>query len=196
MAEQSNQWTRLRSERGPDSGIFRIRFDYMRNPRNGKVFRMAVMESKDAVNILPLTTEGRVIMVRQYRFGVGQETLELPGGLIEEGEDQETAGRRELLEETGFSGGRWTYMGEIQSNPVFMDSKIFHWVAIGVKRETSSLSLDEGESIEVVELDKQEVYEALVGGLIQHPHVISALSRVFDLHRLPGFGLPNIETPG
>lgn len=188
MSNNTSKWVCIRTEEGADSGLFSIRYDYMRNPRNGEVFRMAVVESKDAVNVLPITPEGKIIMVKQYRFGIGEDTLELPGGLIEKGEEQETAGRRELREETGYTGGKWTYLGDIQSNPVFMNSKIFHWMAEGVTETEARLHLDAGEHIEVLALDKEQLFEALRLGKIKHPHVISALSRVYSLHEIPGFG--------
>ncbi len=172
------QWTRESSEEGPDLKLFKVRFDYMKNPRNSKIIKMVVLESQDSVNVLAFTPDEKIIMVRQYRFGIGGFTLELPGGLVDPGEDMMVAAQRELLEETGYSGTDWQFLGSIQSNPVFMDSYLHHLVAKGVKR-TSDLILDDGEDIEVVFMTLEEIKAAISKGEIAHPHVISALSRYY-----------------
>jgi ADP-ribose pyrophosphatase len=187
MKNPEKSWKKQRSESGPDLGLFRVRYDHMENPRNGKVLRMVVLESLDSVNVVPVTKEGKIVMVKQYRFGVGEDTLELPGGLLEPGESQEAAARRELAEETGYTGGRWSWLGDVQANPVFMDNQLYHWLAIGVEK-TEDLKLDDGEDIEVLELSIEEVKQAVQEGEIQHPHVVSALARVFPIWEYPKLG--------
>lgn len=173
-------WKPVRSEPGPDLKLFQARFDYLENPRNGKIARVVILESADSVNTLAFTREHKIIMVRQYRFGVQAPTLELPGGLIDPGEHPLAAAKRELREETGFGGGEWKALGEIQSNPVFMDSKMYHFQAVGVELE-GHMQLDAEEDIELVFLSSREVQEMVREGVIQHPHVISALCRVFPI---------------
>ena len=105
-------WTKQRSESGPDLGLLQARFDWMRHPE-GHVLRRLVLESCDWVNVVARDEEERVILVRQYRFGIGACTLEPPGGSVDAGEQPLAAARRELLEETGYGGGRWTPLGEL-----------------------------------------------------------------------------------
>ena len=106
MTDKSQEldWQVLGS-RYEDAGLmlFEKRIDRLRNPRNGKVFERLVLESVDWVNVVALDANGRSLMIRQYRFGVGYTTLETPGGMVDPGEDSKTAAARELLEETGFA---------------------------------------------------------------------------------------------
>ncbi|GJM34679.1 MAG: ADP-ribose pyrophosphatase [Saprospiraceae bacterium] len=171
---ENNEWQRVRSEQGPDLKLFHARFDYMRNPRNAQTERMIILESPDSVNIVAVTDKQEILFVRQYRFGIGEYTLELPGGIVDPGEEHGIAAHRELQEETGHSAQKWQYLGRIPSNPVFMDSYVHHWWAAGVKH-THDLKLDIGEDVEVVLLPISEVKEKLFSGQFQHPHAVNAL---------------------
>ena len=81
--------------------LFEKRIDTLRNPRNEQVFERLVLESVDWVNVVALDADGRSLMIRQFRFGVGYTTLETPGGMVDAGETSRQAAERELLEETG-----------------------------------------------------------------------------------------------
>ncbi len=174
----SDQWLRLRSEEGPNLKLFRARFDYMRNPRNGETERMIVLESDDSVNVIALTPQREMLFVRQYRFGIGQETLELPGGIVDPGEDHSLGAARELREETGFTGSKWTYLGKVASNPVFMDSYIHHWLLEDANK-THEIQLDAGETVDLERIPIAKVRSMLWEGAFLHPHTISALVRFF-----------------
>jgi ADP-ribose pyrophosphatase len=84
------------------------------------------------------------------------------------------------MEETGYTGGDWSYLHTVQSNPVFMNSQVHQYLAIGVER-TTDLTLDDGEHIQVAEVTIEELRTAYQSGLLRHPHTIAALTRVFDL---------------
>jgi ADP-ribose pyrophosphatase len=172
-------WERLHSEAGPDLKLFRARFDYMRHPHNGHTEKMVVLESTDSVNVAAVTPEGRMLFVRQYRFGIHQETLELPGGIVDEGESHFEAAARELREETGYTGEHWTYLGKVASNPVFQNSYIHHWMLEGAT-QSQSPQLDAGEDIRLEGLPLAEVWDSLQGGLFEHPHTVHALVRYFS----------------
>jgi len=178
MNQYSGKWTVERTEPGPHLKLFGSRYDYMRNPRNGKTERMIIIESRDAVNIVALTPQRELVMVRQYRFGIHDYTLELPGGLVEAGEAPAVAARRELLEETGYAGKTWTYLGRIASNPVFMDSYIEHWMVEGAAPESVQL-LDDGEEVFVELVPLQKARRMLLEGAFIHPHAASGLLRFF-----------------
>jgi 8-oxo-dGTP pyrophosphatase MutT (NUDIX family) len=178
MEDNPLHWICERSEEGPDLKIFKVRFDLMRNPRNGKSEKMTILESEDAVNVVALTSSGDMLLVRQYRFGTGQVTLELPGGFVEPGELQEHGARRELLEETGYAGAHWEYLGSVGNNPVFMDGYIHHWLVTNVE-PVSSQSLDDGEEVYIELIPVDEVERRLWDGDFAHPHTISGLLRFF-----------------
>jgi len=192
MQEHQHGWKRLRSDAGPDLKLFRARFDHMQNPRNGCTERMIILEADDSVNVIALTPSEEILFVKQYRFGIGFETFELPGGIVDPEEDFLEAARRELREETGHTGSGWASLGRIPSNPVFMESWIHHWLVRDVA-PTHAQELDEGETVEVVTFPLPEVWQKLKEGFFQHPHTVSALVCFFA--RWPVTGKTGNEPP-
>ncbi|MCZ6620118.1 MAG: NUDIX hydrolase [Gammaproteobacteria bacterium] len=177
-------WDRVDHEYGQDLILFRTRFDHMRNPRNNDVLKRLVLESVDWVNMVALTGDGSCVMVRQYRFGVGYATLETPGGMVDPGEDSLAAAQRELREETGYTGGRWRYLGAVEPNPAFQDNLCHHWLAEGVAA-TRAPEPSASEVIAVELLDAAEIVETVRSGEIKHALALSVLSRVYSLWPLP-----------
>ena len=177
-----DKWELIKSEPGHDLKLFRSRFDFVKNPRNGKTVRVIILEGGDSVNVVAKTTSDDFVMVKQYRFGIKGDTIEAPGGLIDPGETPLQAAQRELREETGYSSEDWEYLGAIQSNPVYMDSYIHHFLAREASL-TDVVQLDEGEDVQVRLMRKEEIQKAAAEGLIRHPHTLSAFNRLFDIWR-------------
>lgn len=173
-------WEHLRSEEGPSMQLFAARFDYLRNPRNGKAVRIVVLDSPDTVNIVAITKERKVVLVNQYRFGTKEMILECPGGIMEAGETSQESAARELMEETGYTGSEWHYLGSIPSNPVFQNNYVHHWLVTDAERTTAQV-LDEEEDVEVLEVPLADIQAMLRTGQIAHPHAISALIRLPDV---------------
>ena len=167
-----------------DLFIFRTRFDELENPRNGLVVPRLVLESVDWVNMVALDVERRSVMVRQFRFGVGYSTLETPGGMVDAGETPLESAQRELLEETGYGGGQWTYLGAVEPNPAVHDNLCHHFLAMGVA-PVADAELGDGEAIRVELMDEAAVRQAVLDGELRHALALSALSRVFDLWPRP-----------
>lgn len=160
--------------------LFQTRYDRYRHPVSGREFDRIVLESVDWANCVAIDTEGRHVMVRQFRFGTGETTLETPGGMVDEGEDSQTAIRRELLEETGFGGGRWHYLGAVEPNPAFQTNRCHHWLAVDVEPVTEA-DPGEGEHIGVELLTEAEVVRAARTGEIRHALALSVIARVLDI---------------
>lgn len=173
-------WTIERTETGPNLLIATARFQQATNPRTGQTVRRTVLDVPDWVNVVAMTTERRVVVVRQYRFGRAKITVEIPGGLIDLGENPEAAARRELQEETGYTAPRWTSLGPVEPNPAFQTNICHHYLAEGAEL-THPLELDPGEDIVVDTVTTDELVAAIRSGAIRHSLVVSALSRVFDL---------------
>ena len=185
MSEDELTWQRLGS-RYEDAGLmlFEKRIDTLRNPRNGQTFDRLVLESVDWVNVVALDTHGRSLMIRQFRFGVGYNTLETPGGMVDPGEDSKTAAARELLEETGYSSDNWQYLGAVEPNPAFHNHLCHHWLATDVEL-TKPQDLGAGEAIELEFMSQEQVRDAVMCGELKHALALSALARVFPIWPMP-----------
>ena len=178
--DTGNSWEILRSEPGPNLILFQARYDWVRNPRNSKSMRAVILEAPDWVNIVAVTPEKKVVVVKQFRFGVAKTTIEIPAGIVEEGETSERTAIRELKEETGYVADHWKYLGWFESNPAFLNNVCHFWLALDVVK-THSQQLEWGEDISIAELSLEEVREEIERGNIRNSLTVLALSRVFDL---------------
>jgi 8-oxo-dGTP pyrophosphatase MutT (NUDIX family) len=186
-------WKRLGARRGQPLPLFDVRLDRMQHPAGDREMERLVLESVDWVNVVAFEASGTdsaapdqrsMIMVRQYRFGVGYATLETPGGMVDPGEDSLRAAKRELLEETGFGGGSWHYLGAVEPNPAFHDNLCHHWLARDVRLQRAPQP-GNGEAIRVERMSEAEVKSAVGSGEIKHVLALSALGRVLDLWPQP-----------
>ena len=130
------------------------------------------------MNIIPVTSDRSVVMIRQYRHGQGQVTLEIPGGLVDPGDTPQEAASRELLEETGYGSEDWAKIGEVNPNPALFGNRCYTYLAQNVKR-TRPPSFDQTEDIEEVLLPLQDIPGMIRKGEIDHAIVIAAFSFYF-----------------
>lgn len=167
MAEEQG-WKRLGSEKLLENPYFALRSDRLRLPDGGIKDPYYVIERPDAAIVFPLTAAGDVVLVRQYRPPIDMMELGLPAGLVEEGEEPEEAARRELAEETGYTGGEWEPLGSVASSPGLKDNWAYLFLARGVE-ETAAPDPDEHEVVEVVVVPMDELT-----GLVRSGEIVSS----------------------
>lgn len=157
-----------------------VRRDTVRLP-NGVVHpEYYVLEYPTWVNVIALTPEGKFVMVKQYRHGLGIVATELCAGVAEAGEEPLEAARRELMEETGFGGGEWELLTVLCANPGSQNNLSYSFVARGVVRMDSQ-HLDETEDIKVEILDESEVREMLAGDVLKQALMAAPLWKFFAM---------------
>ena len=140
-----------------------------------------IIDCPDWVNVIALTGEGQVVVIRQFRPGIWRPTLEIPGGMVDPGEDPQAAALRELEEETGYRPARVRALGWVHPNPALQGNRCHSFLAEGCVKVHAG-ALDDGEQIEVDHLARHEVAARILSGEISHALVIAA----FHLATLSG----------
>ncbi len=131
---------------------------------NGKTSFREVVEHPGGVVILAVDEQNRAYMVRQYRYPIGKELLEVPAGKLEKGEDPYEGAVRELKEETGLTAEKFIYFGGTYPSPGFCDEQLHIYLALGLSQGEACPDDDEFLRVEIIDLD--ELAElALNGGL-------------------------------
>jgi 8-oxo-dGTP pyrophosphatase MutT (NUDIX family) len=167
-------WPRTREERREHYRIFEVVHFRARSPRTGDERPFTVIEAPDWVNVVALTDTGDVVCIRQFRHGTGQFTLEIPGGMVDPGEEPAAAAARELREETGFAGDPPELLGIVEPNPAIL-TNLCHTFLVRGARRTAETEMDPGEDIEVVVMTREAVRAAARDGTIRHALVLCAL---------------------
>lgn len=171
-------WRRIRSHQNESFRIFSVRTDTAVSPRTGEAHDFYILESRDWVNIIPITPENQVVMVRQYRHGSGEVTLEIPGGIVDPGDGPQGAAARELLEETGYQTEDWAKIGSANPNPAIFNNRCYTFLARNVKR-TGNPMPDRTEDIDVLLVPLADIPLYIREGKIDHAIVIAAFHYYF-----------------
>lgn len=152
---------------------FSVQLDTVRL-RTGNVTERIKIDHPQAAAVLPFIDETRILMVRQWRYAIGRETLEIPAGKIDPNEEIETCARRELLEETGYQAEHLLPIASYYPAIGYSNEIICIYAASGLRRISSALDIDEIATVETVELDR--VLDLVVQGVIQDGKTIIGIS--------------------
>ena len=166
------KWKILSSEYLFNDLWFKVRKDICKTPQGKIVDPYYVYEFPEWVTAVPVTAEGKIIMVHQYRHAIGEVCIEFPGGCVDSTDKTlESAASRELLEETGYKFETFKSLGKISSNPSTNSNLMHMFLATGGKK-VAGQSLDHNEEIEVVLYSIDEVKELIKENkILQSMHV-------------------------
>ena len=166
------KWKILKSEYMYRETWFTVRKDTCETVEGKIISPYYVYEFPTWVTILPITEEGEVIMVKQYRHGIEEIILEIPGGCVDDTDNNlEEAAGRELIEETGYDYSSMKYLGKISPNPSTNTNWMHMFVARGCKR-VQELKLDHNEEIEVELISLEELKQLIRSNkIVQSMHV-------------------------
>ena len=178
------KWKVLASEYLFNVPWLTVRKDKCETPGGKIIPSFYVIEYPDWANAFCLTNDGRVVMVKQYRHGIGEEGIELPGGVVEENESLEEGVKRELLEETGYRFEKMEYLGKISANPSTTNNLMHMYLATGGEK-VAEQNLDEEEEVEVLLMSMEEVKQLVrENKIMQSLHVnciLYALERLGEV---------------
>lgn len=133
------------------------------------------MHYPEWVNVVALTPDGMIILVNQFRHGTMEFSTEIPGGIMEEGENPEDGAKRELREETGYTSTKWVKLGKVAPNSAIQTNYCNVFMALDCVK-TSETDFDEDEDIETFTVDYKALLELIAQGKITNSVVLSALT--------------------
>jgi ADP-ribose pyrophosphatase len=174
-------WRELERQTVADCRIFEVERSTAISPIDGKARPFHRIRSVDWAQIVPITADGNVVLVRQYRHGDQRITIEIPGGLVDAGEDPATAALRECLEETGFRAHAALPLGATAPNPALFSNRLHAFYAVDVEPERAVQNTG-SEVTEVVLVPVTDLEELLLAGEIDHALVAGTLWRYLRLH--------------
>ena len=185
-------WMLLHSKLLQSCRVFDVKNVRYRSPRTGKDHDFFLIESPDWVNVIPLTPGGNVILVKQFRFGTKDFSLEIPGGMLDDGDTPSEAASRELLEETGYAGDKPVLIGTVHPNPAIHTNRCYTYLVKNAAFRNSPRQ-DSTEDIEVLSVPLREIPRLIHEGKITHALVIAAFYWYFTTTGFKGSMVQGIE---
>ena len=170
-------WIRKDSRQLADCRVFSVSESTSVCPRTRDEHLFYFIEAADWVNIVPITESEDVVFIRQFRHGSEKITLEIPGGMVDPGEDPQVAAVRECLEESGYEAGKVDSLRVLNPNPAIFPNRLHTFVARNCQA-VAEIANTSTEHTEVVLLPFKDLPARLQSGEIDHALVVATLWRV------------------
>lgn len=165
-----------------ETRIFDLKERHAVSPLSGREGDFVYLDSVDWINVIALTEQKQVVLIEQFRHGLGEVTLEIPGGMVDPGETPEQACLRELQEETGYTGETIEMIGRVSPNPAIQNNYCYTGLVRNVNF-TGITELDTHEEIAVRLADLEEIPDLIRSGAIHHALVVCAFHHLHLLQR-------------
>lgn len=171
VPEPQNSWITESEKSLLESTFMSIHELTCRSSEDSRKMKFYTLRSRDWCNIIPVTADRKVVLIKQFRIGVGKHTIEIPGGVVDPTDpDVQATALRELEEETGYTplaGARIETLGSSLANPAIQNNRV-NALIVGPVRKQKKLKLDDGEMIETLEVPIEEIPALILNGTIDH----------------------------
>ncbi|NCS97285.1 MAG: NUDIX hydrolase [Candidatus Pacebacteria bacterium] len=158
------KWKLLSSKIGYSHPFFKVREDHVITPTGLEINDYTVWESGDVAQVIPVLPNGKLLLVEQYKHGLGEMIVEFPGGFIENAELPEVAAFRELSEETGYTSTDVHKLGTFIHHPTKESGKLHLYVAKNIQKQAKKLAHDSTEDIRLLSVGSDELFKKIQSG--------------------------------
>lgn len=169
-----NLWKTIETKNILKGHIFRYLQVRRQSPESKKIGEFDIIQCSNWVNVIAITPDQKIVLIKQYRHGTNNYTTEIPGGAINHGEDSLVGAKRELEEETGYTSTNWQFLGKVDVNPAFMSNTCETYLALDAIKTTNQ-NLDPFEEIEVFLDDVKNLNQLICSGVVTHSLVVAAI---------------------
>jgi len=170
------KWEVIKDKKVYETPIFSLHEKKVLPDAGENAANFYVLDAPEWINVIALTDEKEIVLVEQYRHGVDESTLEIPGGMVDAGETPIEAAGRELLEETGYESDAWEALGKASSNPAILTNFTHLFLASGC-RKTGPQQTDGHEDINVHTMPLSEFLSLVENDVVHHAIVLAGVAK-------------------